>query len=77
MGLPQCSNLDQPSRSFTITLAMGVVPPFHSIDRTSWLHLPQIGFAGRLATIATMHRKEQVIAPALETELGLTCQVPL
>jgi ribosomal protein S27AE len=33
-------------------------------------------FAGRLATIATMHRKEQVIAPALETELGLTCQVP-
>ncbi|MEB3269404.1 MAG: DUF6671 family protein [Leptolyngbya sp.] len=33
-------------------------------------------FAGRVAIVATMHRKEQVIAPALTTGLGLVCQVP-
>jgi hypothetical protein len=33
-------------------------------------------FAGRLAVIATMHHKEQAIAPRLETALGVKTQVP-
>ncbi|HEX4875028.1 MAG TPA: DUF6671 family protein [Chitinophagaceae bacterium] len=33
-------------------------------------------FGGRDLVIATMHRKEEVIAPVLEKELGVTCFVP-
>lgn len=33
-------------------------------------------FADRIAVLATMHRKEQVIGPILETALGLTLEVP-
>lgn len=33
-------------------------------------------FAGRVAVIATMHHKEQAIAPRLETALGVRPQVP-
>jgi hypothetical protein len=33
-------------------------------------------FANRVAVLATMHRKEQAIAPLLETQLGLTVTVP-
>lgn len=33
-------------------------------------------FTGRVAVIATMHKKEQAIAPILESELGLQCIVP-
>jgi Zn finger protein HypA/HybF involved in hydrogenase expression len=33
-------------------------------------------FANRIAVLASMHRKEQVIAPILERSLGLTLQVP-
>lgn len=33
-------------------------------------------FAGREIAIATMHKKEEVIAPLFEKELGLTCVVP-
>ncbi|WP_317036032.1 DUF6671 family protein [Nodosilinea sp. E11] len=33
-------------------------------------------FAGRVAVLATMHRKEQAIAPLLETQLGVTVSVP-
>ncbi|MBA9076754.1 hypothetical protein [Rufibacter quisquiliarum] len=35
------------------------------------------GFEGRTLVIATMHRKEEVIAPLAEKYLGVTCQVPL
>ncbi len=34
-------------------------------------------FRNRIGVLATMHRKEQVIAPILETELGLQIEVPL
>lgn len=33
-------------------------------------------FAGRVAVLATMHRKEQVIAPILQQELGLEVIIP-
>lgn len=33
-------------------------------------------FRGRKAVIATKHRKEEVIAPILEDELGLICVIP-
>jgi hypothetical protein len=33
-------------------------------------------FAGRVAVLATMHRKEQAIAPLLEAQLGVTVTVP-
>ncbi len=33
-------------------------------------------FANRVAVLATMHRKEQAIAPLLEAQLGLTVTVP-
>jgi hypothetical protein len=33
-------------------------------------------FAGRVAVLATMHRKEQAIAPLLEARLGVTVIVP-
>lgn len=33
-------------------------------------------FAGRAAVLATMHRKEQAIAPVLETRLGVSVIVP-
>lgn len=33
-------------------------------------------FANRVAVLATMHRKEQAIAPLVETDLGLTVTVP-
>ncbi|WP_035994695.1 DUF6671 family protein [Leptolyngbya sp. KIOST-1] len=33
-------------------------------------------FAGRVAVLATMHRKEQAIAPRLETHLGVRVSVP-
>jgi len=33
-------------------------------------------FAGRIAVIATMHKKEAAIAPILESELGVQCIVP-
>lgn len=33
-------------------------------------------FTHRVAVLATMHRKEQAIAPLLETQLGLTVTVP-
>lgn len=33
-------------------------------------------FSGRVAVIATMHRKEQAIAPRLETALGIQPQIP-
>jgi hypothetical protein len=33
-------------------------------------------FANRVAILATMHRKEQAIAPLLEAQLGLTVTVP-
>jgi len=33
-------------------------------------------FAGRVAVIATMHKKEAAIAPILESELGVQCIVP-
>ena len=33
-------------------------------------------FSGRKLVIATMHAKEQVIAPILEKELGVICNVP-
>jgi hypothetical protein len=33
-------------------------------------------FAGRVAVLATMHRKEDVIAPLLEAHLGVTVAVP-
>ena len=33
-------------------------------------------FRGRLAVLATMHRKEQAIAPVLEEALGLQVEVP-
>jgi hypothetical protein len=33
-------------------------------------------FAGRVAVLATMHRKEQAIAPLLEDHLGVTTLVP-
>lgn len=33
-------------------------------------------FRGRKAVIATKHRKEEVIAPILENELGLICVIP-
>jgi hypothetical protein len=33
-------------------------------------------FTGRVAVIATMHKKEAAIAPILESELGLQCIVP-
>ena len=33
-------------------------------------------FTGRVAVIATMHKKEAAIAPILESELGLQCVVP-
>jgi len=35
-----------------------------------------IDFADRLAVIATMHRKEQAIAPILQTSLGIKVTVP-
>ncbi|MFN7249481.1 MAG: DUF6671 family protein [Anaerobacillus sp.] len=34
-------------------------------------------FSGRKAVLATMHKKEQVIAPILESELGLKIVVPV
>lgn len=33
-------------------------------------------WSNRVAVIATMHKKEQVIAPILEREFGMTCIVP-
>ena len=33
-------------------------------------------FAGRVAVLATMHRKEQAIAPLIEAHLGVTVTVP-
>ena len=33
-------------------------------------------FTGRVAVIATMHKKEEAIAPILESELGVQCIVP-
>jgi len=33
-------------------------------------------FEGREIVIATMHKKEEVIAPFFEQELGMTCKVP-
>ncbi|MGJ3244705.1 MAG: DUF6671 family protein [Elainellaceae cyanobacterium] len=33
-------------------------------------------WSNRIAVIATMHKKEQVIAPILEREFGMTCIVP-
>ncbi|GAB4376541.1 MAG: hypothetical protein Kow00121_23810 [Elainellaceae cyanobacterium] len=33
-------------------------------------------FQGRIAVLATMHHKEQVIAPLLETELGMQVHLP-
>ncbi|MBE9113662.1 hypothetical protein IQ273_30265 [Nodosilinea sp. LEGE 07298] len=37
---------------------------------------PRDWFAGRVAVLATMHRKEQAIAPLLEAHLGVTVTVP-
>lgn len=37
---------------------------------------PRDWFAGRVAVLATMHRKEQAIAPLLEARLGVTVVVP-
>ncbi|MEA5451802.1 DUF6671 family protein [Leptolyngbya sp. CCNP1308] len=37
---------------------------------------PRDWFAGRVAVLATMHRKEQAIAPLLESSLGFTVVVP-
>jgi hypothetical protein len=34
------------------------------------------GFTGRTAVLATMHQKEQVIAPILQQELGLEVIIP-
>lgn len=33
-------------------------------------------FSNRLAVLATMHEKEQVIVPILEQELGLVVVIP-
>ncbi|MBE9158129.1 hypothetical protein IQ265_15020 [Nodosilinea sp. LEGE 06152] len=37
---------------------------------------PRDWFAGRVAVLATMHRKEQAIAPLLDTHLGVSVAVP-
>jgi hypothetical protein len=40
------------------------------------MNSPSQLFAGRVAVLATMHHKEQAIAPIIEPALGVTVQVP-